>query len=133
MSRLALALWRGERPLRLTFWFYGIGGWILIFAIIATLVIVLNSFTWIPIWWPRISLAITIVLMTMPTVYGLAISVAVWRSASRYAGYPIFALLAKVFAAITVVYLVYQAPTFSYSSKSFIAPKRDCTTPVCAT
>jgi len=133
MSRLALALWRGEKPLRSTFWFYGVCGWILIFVMVATLVVLLNNFTWIPRWWPRISFAITIVLIIVPTIYGLVISVAVWRSASRHAGNPIFAALAKMFAAITVIYLVYEATGFSYSSNSFVAPKRDCATPVCAT
>jgi hypothetical protein len=118
MSRLLLAMWHGEKSLRSTFWYYGLAGTVLVYILFATLILVVESFSPLPTW-PLVNIATIMVLCLPITVYPLAVSVAVWRSANRYPGPRVYRLLARAIAAITMVGVLMNLPQFSYSSKTF--------------
>lgn len=75
-------LWRGELPLVLTYWAYGVGGNIAMKLFLLTLAVAM------PV------LALPVLLLSL--IYSIFISVAIWRSANKYEGNRLWAILAKI-------------------------------------
>ena len=82
------ALWRGDMPLRVAFWWYAM--------LIGTLVNILASFAFAAANDFGISTTVAFAVFLLPIPYNLFAAIAVWRSAGRYAGPPIRAHLARV-------------------------------------
>ena len=88
--RLIQSLWSGDVPLGRAWWFYGA----LIGILLQLPLIVINEYP-IPVETaPMRSLVVAYAILVV--VYSIFISVAVWRSATKYAGPKWFAILAKV-------------------------------------
>jgi hypothetical protein len=88
MKDHVIRLWRGEVGLARVFWDYAI-----IYGSLANLITTAAAFAALtadlPVW-----LAVAIFFLPLP--YNVLIVVAVWRSAGRYAGPPMWATLARI-------------------------------------
>ena len=93
-SRL-LRLWRGEVPLATVFWDYAI-----IYGTILNLISTVGAFAILAAKLPAL-LALAIHLL--PTPYNLVAVVGVWRSAGRYQGPPVWALLARILVIVWAI------------------------------
>jgi len=82
------ALWLGEAPLGVAFWWYAIMVGTLL-NVVATLLFVALSAAGAPD-------GIAAIAFLLPVPYNLFAVVAVWRSAGRYAGPPLHVLLARL-------------------------------------
>jgi hypothetical protein len=87
MSGHVKDLWHGRIPLSRAFWEYAI-----IYGSVAALITTLLSLAAFANGWP-VALGLAIHFLTTP--YNLFMIVAVWRSASRYQGAPVWAMLAR--------------------------------------
>jgi hypothetical protein len=85
-------LWRGEVPLRTAFWEYAI-----VYGLVINVLSVGGAFVSHAVGAP---MAITATLFLLHIPYTLLVTVAVWRSARRYAGHQLWADLAR--AGVTV-------------------------------
>jgi hypothetical protein len=85
-----VSLWRGDVPLRLTYWVCGVLTNILWLALIAVAVAANVQ-------------ALVLLLVTLKLVYSVFVMVAIWRSAGRYAGNRIWADLARVSIALGLI------------------------------
>ena len=85
-------LWRGDVPLRRAFWEYAVVYGLLV-NVAATAVALICHAGGAPF-------AVSAVLFLLPVPYYVLVTVAVWRSAGRYAGLQLWADLAR--AGVTV-------------------------------
>jgi hypothetical protein len=97
--RLIGRLWRGEVPLGRTFWLFGVA----LGVALSQLAFRLNV---IPP--PRSALVgwAAAVVTAVAGVYILSVAVAIWRSADRYRGRPVWAVLAKITVALIVALML---------------------------
>jgi hypothetical protein len=95
MTRLIADLWYGRLPLARAFWEYAI-----FYGTLANLVMSLASLAVLA---KGISTALGLFLHFVTTPYNVLMVVAVWRSAARYGGSAVWALLAR---AVIVVWAV---------------------------
>lgn len=93
-SRLR-ALWRGKVPLGEAFWLYGVAVGTFL-NVLASLFFVLTNALEAPE-------ALAIAVFYLPVPYNVFAAVVVWRSAGRYAGPPVYALLARVIALLWAI------------------------------
>jgi hypothetical protein len=89
---LLAQLWRGQVALPVTYWFWGVG--VSLLMTIALALVSSESLLW----------SLIVLLVTLG--YFVFISVAIWRSADRYTGSPVWANLAKIAVAVGVARLV---------------------------
>jgi hypothetical protein len=91
MKNHVIRLWRGEEGMARVFWEYAIvyGSLANLITTGAALAVLLADFP-----------ALAVAIFFLPLPYNVLIVVAVWRSASRYPGPPMWATLARV--AVTV-------------------------------
>lgn len=82
------ALWLGEVPLRVAFWWHAMVMGTL-FNVLATLLFVVMQSLGAPD-------AASLIALLLPVPYNAFAAIAVWRSAGRYAGPPLRAHLARV-------------------------------------
>ena len=98
MSRIR-ALWNGDVPLAQVFWNYAI-----IYGSFGNLLATAAALTAITLGWPG---WLAVLIFFLPAPYNALMVVAVWRSAARYRGDPIWAHAARiavvVWAAIATV------------------------------
>jgi hypothetical protein len=88
MKDHVLRLWRGEVGMARVFWEYAIA-----FGTLANLITTALAFgTYLATG----SVLLGVIIFLLPLPYNVLIVVAVWRSASRYRGPPIWATLARV-------------------------------------
>src|SRR5690606_1961961 len=80
-------LWRGEMPLARAFWEFAV-----LYGLLLNLLATIASFGLFTTDTPA---AYGIVVFLLPAPYNLLVLVAVWRSAGRYQGPPIWANLAR--------------------------------------
>ncbi len=85
-------LWTGELPLGTAFWWYGMI-WGTAFNLAATLLA-------LALLAADLSAVLAVVVAALPIPYNLVVLVAVWRSASTYAGPRLLADLARVLSLI---------------------------------
>lgn len=76
-------LWRGNVPLVITYWGFGVVGTLSIYGIAS---VIIESYT---------NKFLALYLLAMMVVYQLFISVSVWRSSKKYRGKNVYALLAQ--------------------------------------
>jgi hypothetical protein len=100
MKNQVIRLWRGEVGLARAFWEYAIA-----FGSLANLTTTGAAFAAYLAGWP---LVLAVVIFLLPLPYNVLTVVAVWRSADRYAGPPIWATLARAAVIVwaTIVTLV---------------------------
>jgi hypothetical protein len=91
-TALISALWRGERPLWETFWWYAV-----VFGTLANLITTLAFFFLAS---KDVNYALSFAAYALPVPYNVFVLIAVWRSAGNYQGPEIQAHLAR--AAITI-------------------------------
>ncbi len=82
------ALWMGEVPLRVVFWWHAM--------VVGTLLNVLATLLFVVVQSLGASDAVSLATLLLPVPYNFFIAVAVWRSAGRYAGPPLRAHLARI-------------------------------------
>jgi hypothetical protein len=105
---LIKSLWRGDVPLVKTYWLYGFFGWNLLGAALAVLE---QSF---PSPLPLSGAFILLLVSFFALAYWVLTIVAIWRSASKYKGNSLWALLARlavvigVFVALAVMVEVFK-------------------------
>ena len=73
----ATRLWRGDVGLAITYWVFGVIGNYLLAIIVASIM----------------GPTVAIVIMAASTLF---VSVCIWRSATKYEGKPVWAILAKI-------------------------------------
>lgn len=95
------ALWRGERSLAVTYWVFGAA---IYFAIDLGLE-ALGLGGYLKSEAP-LEVAVVTLLLVVIIAYLIFISVAIWRSATNYAGHPLFAVLAKISVVIGLITFV---------------------------
>jgi hypothetical protein len=93
MVHLVRDLWAGNVPLAKAFWEYGV-----LYAILLAAASTMGSLTL----WSLGQMALGMVVHLAPTPYALLTLVAVWRSAGKYRGDPMWAGIARV----TIVVIV---------------------------
>lgn len=93
-----LSLWRGDLPLGESFWTHAI-----IFGSLASLSATITAWIMIDADLP-VAAALTVQLLPAP--YIVATLVGVWRSASRSAGSPMLAALARMVSALWAVTMI---------------------------
>lgn len=77
------SLWRGNIPLVITYWGFGVVGTLLVYAMASVIIeLYTNKF-------------LALYLLTMMVFYQCFISVSVWRSSKKYQGKNVYALLAQ--------------------------------------
>lgn len=81
-------LWHGQLPLARVFWLYAV-----VYGSVANLLATIVTFAALSTGVPGFLAA---VIHVLPLPYNVAVSVGVWRSADRYRGLPLWALLARV-------------------------------------
>ena len=81
------ALWCGEIPLKVVFWWHAM--------VAGTLLNVLASLLFVALLTLKAPAAASFAVFFLPIPYNVFIAVAVWRSAGRYAGPPPYAHLAR--------------------------------------
>jgi hypothetical protein len=92
MTERVRRLWAGEVPLARTFWEYAI-----VYGLLVNLLATIASFALLT---EDASGVSALVLFLLPVPYNVLVMVAVWRSAARYPGPPVWADLAR--AAVVV-------------------------------
>jgi hypothetical protein len=88
LTRLVRRLWAGEVPLARAFWDYGIIGGTALNALTTVASMTLLAL--------RGMEAAALVVFLLPIPYNVLIVIAVWRSASAYAGRPLWAGIARI-------------------------------------
>jgi hypothetical protein len=88
MKQHVLRLWRGEVAMARVFWEYAIAFGTLLNLITTGLAFAAYLTTG--------SALLTVVIFFLPLPYNVLIVVAVWRSANRYHGRPVWATLARI-------------------------------------
>lgn len=88
-------LWRGDVPLVKTYWIYGVGVSLLLNVALLALTSMLSSV-------PAVSLPL-FVLGILSILYTLFIAVGIWRSASKYQGNKVWAVLAKIMVVFSIL------------------------------
>lgn len=96
-ANLVKRLWRGDIPLGRTFWFYGVLGnlavaWI---GLLAVMQFSSYSYHFIKVYY---------ILSAIVVIYSILTLVFTWRSAGKYAGSKILAVLAKLGIVIGLIY-----------------------------
>ena len=79
-------VWRGNLPLSMTFWAFGVGGYIALVVLMLAPLVIVNVLGY------ALSLA-----------YVIFIPVAIWRSAGKYDGSRLWPVLAKLVAALQLL------------------------------
>ncbi|WP_316979051.1 hypothetical protein [Shumkonia mesophila] len=82
------ALWLGEVPLRVVFWWHAM--------VVGTLFNVLATLLFVVVQSLGASDAVSLAALLLPVPYNVFIAIAVWRSAGRYTGPPLWAHLARL-------------------------------------
>ena len=82
------ALWHGQFPLARVFWLYAV-----VYGSVANLIATIVTFAALSAGVPGVVAA---VIHMLPLPYNIAVSIGVWRSADRYRGLPLWALLARL-------------------------------------
>ena len=77
------SLWRGNVPLVITYWGFGVVGTLSIYGIAS---VIIEAFT---------NKFLALYLLAMMVFYQLFVSVSVWRSSKKYQGKNVYALLAQ--------------------------------------
>lgn len=96
-----MKLWRGEQSLKMAFWFFGV-------IIKLVLFLILNSVNTMAKY-GLLPPAAFYLLLSLMMVYNVVCYVGIWRSASRYDGVRIWAVLAKIYVAVFALLLIYDA------------------------
>ena len=93
-------LWRGDVPLVKTYWLFGVGGNILFNFV----------YTYIDYQFgENVGLFVAILILGIIAfgfVYGIFISIAIWRSANKYQGLQRYSIFAKVSVILGVMMLI---------------------------
>ena len=76
-------LWRGEVPLVITYWGFGVLGTLSIYGIAS---VIIEAYT---------NKFLALYLLAMMVFYQLFVSVSVWRSSKKYRGKNVYAILAQ--------------------------------------
>ena len=98
-------LWRGDLPLYITFWVFGM--------IVGTIVSV--PVTNFAINAPDTSTAAKTVWTVIAMLYTGFMCVALWRSANKYQGAPVWAIAARIYAAILFMsFMSFLVDTFNF-------------------
>ncbi len=92
------ALWRGERPLALTYWVFGV---CIYFGIDFGLRMLVAS--GIGRSEQPLEVAVTVLVLLVIIAYLVFISVAIMRSAANYQGNPMWAMLARVSVVLAAI------------------------------
>lgn len=86
-SRSVRSLWRGDVPLRVTYWLYGVSG-----AFLLSL-----PFIFVEAYPPQFPVEIALFVYSLPVLgYSVFVVVAIWRAATKYQGSVWWARLAKL-------------------------------------
>lgn len=88
MKTLILRLWRGEIELRRAFWDYAI--------IYGSLLNLTTTFAAFAIFAAGLPLIFAVAVFLSPAPYNFLAVVSVWRSAERYQGQDVWAMLARI-------------------------------------
>ncbi len=88
LSSRVRALWLGEVPLRVAFWWHAM--------VMGTLLNVLATLLFVALQSLEALDAVSFAAFFLPVPYNIFVAVAVWRSAGRYAGPPLHAQLARL-------------------------------------
>ncbi|MBE0532556.1 MAG: hypothetical protein IH626_17165 [Rhodospirillales bacterium] len=82
------ALWLGEVPLKVAFWWHAM--------VVGTLINVLATLLFVALQSLKTPDAVSFAVFFLPIPYNVFIAIAVWHSAGRYAGPPLHAHLARL-------------------------------------